>query len=340
MKKLVIVIVFLLLPLSVQAYENLTVYDMDGDRVLYGVKNEHLGLIASTTKVMTAVVALENSDLSNEFVVTKEDVDIYGSSIYLKVGDKITTKDLLYGLMLRSGNDAALTLANHIYGHDTFVDLMNQKSYYIGMKYTNFGNPHGLDDETENTSTTDDMAKLIAYAVKNNEFRKIASARKYIFNNETWYNKNELLGIYKYATSGKTGYTPHAGYTFVSTASKNGMNLAIATFRDKDRFFTHKKLYEEFFSKYKKYEILNKYSFFINDKNNKDTHLYIKNSYSMMLTEEEKENLKINVNIYERQVNNKAGFISVKLNDKEVHREYIYALKYQNNKKRILDILT
>ena len=317
---------------NVNAYTNLTIYDMDGDRVLYGVNNKEEVLIASTTKIMTSIIALENSDLNNEIKVEDKDIDTYGSSIYLKTNDKIKVRDLIYGLLLRSGNDAALTLCNHIFGCDDFVRLMNIKAYQLGMYDTKFSNPSGLDDKTYNYSTTDDLTKLISYALTNKEYRLISSTKKY---NE-WFNKNELLSYYKYTTSGKTGYTPKAGYTFVSSASKDNKNVAIATINDKDRFNTHKKLYEEVFSKYNKYEILNKYTF--NLKGSEDEYLYIKNSYSMLLSEEEKKTLNISINLFDESINNKKGYVSILINKMEVHREYIYSLKYKDRIKRVTSL--
>lgn len=340
MRKTFISLILFFICFNVQALDSITVYDMDGGRVLYGFNNEKPSLIASTTKIMTSIITLENAALDNEFTVSLEDVDTYGSSIYLKEGQKISVESLLYGLLLRSGNDAALTLANNIYGYDTFVSLMNKRAYYLGMKNTKFENPHGLDDDSKNISTTDDMCLLMNYALKNSDFRTISRTRKYEYNNETWYNKNELLGSYKYAVSGKTGYTPDASYTFVSSASRDGKNLIIATFGDKDRFQTHKRYYEQFFDKYKKYELLNKYTFYIDSKYNKNSHLYIKNSYSMLLTDEEKKNTLIDIYLYEEPVMNKSGYISIKINNKEVHREYIYELTYEERKKQVLSILS
>lgn len=336
MKKLLIAFLCLLMN-NVYAYTNATVYDPIGERILYSFNGEDKRLIASTTKVMTAVIALENSDLSSEFIVDKNDIDTYGSSIYLKQNDKITTYDLIHGLLLRSGNDAALTLANNIYGYKTFIDLMNIKASSIGMKDTIFNNPHGLDDETKNYSTTNDMCKLMSYAINNNEFNKISSSKKYVFNNTEWYNKNELLSYYKYNISGKTGYTPKAGYTFVSASVKDNKTLVITTFNDKDRFNTHKKLYQKYFMEYELYNILDKNTFYIDNNLYKDEYLYIKNNYSMLLNSEEKNNLLIDIYLYDNKILDKCGYVSVKLNDIEVHREYIYGINYSVRKRNIID---
>lgn len=324
---------------NVYAYSNLTVYDSIGERILYEYNGDEEKLIASTTKIMTGIVSLELSSLDNEFIIDEKDIDTYGSSIYLKKGDKIDTKSLLYGLLLRSGNDAALSLSNHITSNSTFIDLMNQKASSLKMKNTHFSNPHGLDDENQNYSTTNDMVKLISYAITNKDYLTISSARKYSFNNEVWYNKNELLSSYKYCLSGKTGYTPKAGYTFVSSAKKDGMIISIASFNDKDRFNTHKNLYKKYFDEYKLYEILNRYTFNIKDDKYKDKYLYIKEDYSMMLKREEVDDLLIDVYLYENNINNEYGFVSVKLKDEEVKRVYIYGYSYNERKKSVLDLI-
>ena len=332
MRKIIMILSLFLFMNTFNAYTNLTVYDMDGDRVLYGFNNKEKVLIASITKIMTSLVALENSELNNELIINDKDIDTYGSSIYLKNGDKVTTRDLVYGLLLRSGNDAALTLCNHIFGCDEFVRKMNLKAYYLGLYDTYFYNPSGLDDKVSNYSTTDDLTKLITYALSNDDFKRINKTKKY---NE-WYNKNELLSYYKYTTAGKTGYTGKAGYTFVSSASKDNKNIAIASINDSDRFNTHKSLYELYFNKYKKYELLNKYTFNIKGKSNE--YLYIKNSYSMLLNDEEKDKTNIKINLYDKEDNHKSGYVSILIDNKEVHRETIYSLNYNDRIKSITSL--
>lgn len=338
MKKILALLLFCFC-FNVQAYSSITVYDKDGGRILYSINGEDKALIASTTKIMTAVVALENSLLENKVTIEEEDVDTYGSSIYLKLKDEITFENLLYGLLLRSGNDAALTLANNIFGYTDFINSMNIKAFSIGMHGTIFQNPHGLDEETKNISTTNDMVKLMSYAMDNPIFQKINLTKKYMFNNTEWINKNELMYNYKYMIGGKTGYTPKAGYTYVSNAKKNGKNVIIASFNDKDRFTTHKKMYEKIFNEYEKYQVLNKYTFNINNKYYKNEHLYIKNDYFLLLNDTEKENLTIDINLYKEKMKDKMGYVSVKLNNIEIHREYIYSINYEKRKKKVLSLL-
>ena len=137
--------------------------DMDSGRVLYAKDKDNPRLIASITKIMTAILAIENGNLDDTVTVGEEVLKMYGSNIYIELGEKIKLSDLLYGLMLRSGNDAAVVIANYIAGtEEKFVEMMNNKAKEIGMKNTIYNNCHGLDEETENKST----ASKIEYAIK------------------------------------------------------------------------------------------------------------------------------------------------------------------------------
>ena len=208
------------------------VMDNDSGRILYENNSNERRLIASTTKIMTCILVLENSDLSKKITVGDEILKVYGTNIYVEVGEILTIKDLLYGLMLRSGNDAAIVLANNIFNsEDEFIHKMNDKAKEIGMNNTVFNNPHGLDEETKNYSTAYDMALLAKYAYKNRMYRNIISTKKYNTKSNLksyeWYNRVELINSYKYSLGGKNGYTPKAGKTLVSYASKDNMNLML-----------------------------------------------------------------------------------------------------------------
>ena len=199
--------------------------DLDSGRILYEKNAEQRRLIASITKIMTAIVAIEEGDLTEKITVGEEVLSMYGTNIYVEVGEKMKLRDLLYGLLLRSGNDASVVIAKAIAGsEEKFVDMMNQKAKEIGMKNTTFKNPHGLDEESENYSTAYDMALLSKYAYKNKTYRNIVSTNKYEVSTGKktylWYNRNKLLTTYEYCTGGKNGYTPRAGKTLVTTASK------------------------------------------------------------------------------------------------------------------------
>ena len=219
-----------------------------------------------TMKIMTAVVAIENGSLDDVVVVGDEVLEMYGSNIYIEVGEEITLRDLLYGLLMRSGNDAAITIAKYIGKDvDTFVKMMNKKAKEIGMKNTVYKNPHGLDEDTQNYSTAYDMALLSSYAYKNDVYKEISKTKKWeVKTNKksyVWYNRNKLLTLYKYSTGGKTGFTPKAGKTLVTTASKNDLNLTVVTLNDGNQYNTHEELYEYYFNKYNNYILIDKDNF-------------------------------------------------------------------------------
>jgi D-alanyl-D-alanine carboxypeptidase (penicillin-binding protein 5/6) len=207
------------------------VMDVASRRVLYA-KNPHIRLpMASTTKIMTAILAIEMGDLDDVVTVSPRAVGIEGSSIYLGKGEKLTLEDLLYGLMLRSGNDAAVAIAEHIGGTvENFVNLMNRKAFQIGAKNTNFVNPHGLHDDNHYT-TAYDLALISAYAMENPVFRTIASTKRKTIPWEgrnysrVLQNKNALLWDYEGANGIKTGYTKKSGRCLASAALRFDMQL-------------------------------------------------------------------------------------------------------------------
>lgn len=341
MKK-ILFLILIIFPFSVKAYtpsaSSYTVMDIDTKRVLKQSNQHTKRLIASTTKIMTALVTLNNADLNQEIKVGKEVLKSYGSGIYIEVGETIKINDLLYGLMLRSGNDAAIQLAITIGGSiDGFVTLMMETAESIGMKNTNFINPHGLENEKGegNMSTSYDMALLSSIASQNKIYNQIVSTTKYTVKTDrktyVWHNKNKLLTEYKYTTGGKTGFTKKARRTLVTTASKNNMNITIVTLNDPNDFKDHKELYEDIFSNYKKYQILNtKKKILNNDK------YYIKNDYFMTLTKDEYKKVKTNIIMYEKAVNKVVGKYEVKLNDIVYHTEDIFKREEtQKNEKKI-----
>lgn len=329
---------------KVYAYEAVAVMDADSGRVLYSQNANQQHLIASTTKIMTALVVLNNADLSQKYTAGNEILASYGSSIYLKPQETMTVEDLLYGLMLRSGNDAALTLAVNTAGSvEGFVKLMNDTALMIGMHDTTFSNPHGLDDENENKSTVYDMCLLMIEAMKNEEFRTITSAVKYTvksnFGTYEWYNKNRLIIDYKYATGGKIGYTTRARHTFVSSATKDDKNLVIATFVDPDRFETHEALYEKYFDMYDKYMLVDKDNLNIDYK--PGYKVYTTSSFSMLLTEEERERVKREVEFYKIEEDFSGdrviGTITITLDGKAYKKLNIYASKLEVKKRSIFE---
>lgn len=198
-------------------------------RVLYGDGMNERCYPASTTKVLTALCVLNNLPLDRIVTVPKQAEGVEGSSIYLKAGEKISVRDLLYGLMLRSGNDAAVTLAIETSGSiEKFAELMNQTAKNCGAISSNFVNPHGLHDEMHFT-TAYDLAVICAKAYERSDFTEIVSTkqRKISVDDEPRYiaNKNKLLNMYEGANGVKTGYTKKSGRCLVSGAKRCGMQL-------------------------------------------------------------------------------------------------------------------
>lgn len=228
-------------------------------------ENENSRLpIASTTKIMTAITAIENADLDDIFTVSEKAQNQEGSSIYLRMGDKISVKDLLYGLMLNSGNDAATVLAEGVSGSvEAFSQLMNEKAKEIGCKNTNFKNPSGLNEEGHYSSAYD-MALIMAYAMENKQFREITGRKRYnIDNGESityLKNHNKLLWQYEYCTGGKTGYTKLSGRCLVTTSEKDGVRLIAVTLNNPDDWKIHKELFEYGFGVIKDTEVIRKNS--------------------------------------------------------------------------------
>lgn len=337
----------ILMPINVFAYSarNIVAIDMDTNRVLYGenINDEHL--IASISKIMTAIIAIESCDIEDEVTTTNTILKAFGSAIYIEVGETIKLKDLLYGLMLRSGNDAALAIAEYVGKDvDTFVTLMNNKAKELGMKNTIFINPHGLEnnDGVGNTSTAYDMAILTSYAMQNDIYKEIVSTKKYVAKSDkktySWTNKNKLLTSYEYTTGGKTGFTEKARRTLVSTASKENKNIAIVTLNDPNDWSDHKSLYEKIFSTYNLEQIIAKDNFKIeNESYYTSDNLYIKEDVYLLLKEEEKNYVTLDINLkkltrYENE--DCVGTIKIKLGEDVLKEVNVYIKKETTTKSK------
>jgi D-alanyl-D-alanine carboxypeptidase len=335
MKKLLLLL--LIIPLHVKAIstsaESAILMDMDSKRILYAENIHEIRSVASISKTMTALIAIESGKINDTVTVGSEIEGSYGSGIYIKEGEILTLKDLLYGLMLRSGNDASYSIAKYVGGTvEQFVEQMNKKATDLGLKNTTFHNPNGLDDEEGNYSTAYDMAIIMSEAMKYNEFKEIVSTNKYSLttnmNTYVWYNKNKLLKTYKYATGGKTGYTKIAKRTLINTASKDNLNLVVVTLNDGNDFTDHKNLFEYGFENYKNYRILKKGKISIlEDDYYKNQEFYINNDFYYPLSSDEKDLIVIKFKIEKvRNIkdNIKIGVAQVYLADTLLHEEEVY----------------
>lgn len=228
----------------------------DSGRVLYEKNADEHMLIASTTKIMTAIVVLEHCELDDLVEVDSRSAGIEGSSMYLKAGESYTVEDLLYGLLLVSGNDAASALALHVADSmEEFAELMNAKAAELGMTESSFKNAHGLDEEGH-YSTARDMAKLAAYCMGNEDFARIAGTVSHTVGEQTLVNHNRLLREYDGCLGLKTGYTMAAGRTLVTCAERDGARYVCVTLNDPDDWDDHKALYDWAFANYSFAEVI------------------------------------------------------------------------------------
>ena len=230
------------------------VLDAVSGRVLFEKEADRRSLIASTTKIMTAVVVLEHCPLHMKYEIPPQAAGIEGSSIYLQAGEVLTVEDLLYGMMLHSGNDAAVALALACSDDlKEFVDLMNLQAQKLGLKHTHFDNPNGLDGDTH-YSTAYDLALLTRYALKNGDFVRIVSTKTKTIGCRCLTNHNKLLWMVDGAMGVKTGFTKAAGRILVSAAEQKGRRLIAVTIRDGNDWADHRALYDYGFSCYEERE--------------------------------------------------------------------------------------
>ncbi|WEK55648.1 MAG: D-alanyl-D-alanine carboxypeptidase [Candidatus Cohnella colombiensis] len=236
--------------------------DVQSGRLIFSQRGDEKMKIASLTKIMTAIVAIEHSSLDDEVKVSVRAAGKEGSSLYLKAGEKMTLRNLIFGLMLRSGNDAAVAIAEHVGGSvEGFAFLMNKKAEEIGLLGSHFMNPHGLDDP-QHYSTPNDMARLTAYALHNKDFRNIVSTKVKSAPNPNeswdykWVNKNKMLHLYEGADGVKTGYTKQALRCLVSSATRDGQQLAVVTLNDGDDWSDHRKLLDYGFNHFQLTEVI------------------------------------------------------------------------------------
>ncbi|UXH44590.1 D-alanyl-D-alanine carboxypeptidase [Rossellomorea vietnamensis] len=275
--------------------------DQETGRVLYEKDAHTQSRIASITKIMTAILAVESGKMDQEVTVSQNAAGTEGSSLYLKAGEKIKLEDLVYGLMLRSGNDGAVAIAEFVGGSlDGFVYMMNEKAKEIGMENTHFSNPHGLDDHEDHYSTAYDMAVLTRYSMENDRYKEIAGTKVHTAPNpdekwdRKWKNKNRLLTeLYKYSTGGKTGYTKLAKRTLVSTASKDGENLIAVTLNGPDDWNDHIGMFEYGFKHYDYKIVLEKGNIEKMDDKIYKNHAYLKRESVLTLKDDEVDKVKV-----------------------------------------------
>lgn len=250
--------VALLIPVKAEAVSARRAYVLDAvsGRELFARDPDERSLIASTTKIMTALIVCEQCNVLDRMRIPKEAVGIEGSSMYLKEGEVLTLQELLYGLMLSSGNDAAVALAIYCGGTvEGFAELMNDKARNLGLTGTHFENPNGL-DSPGHYSTARDLAKLAAYAMKNPIFYKTVSAKSVKVGERCLTNHNKLLWKLEGADGVKTGFTKAAGRILVSSATRQGRRIIGVTIDAPDDWNDHCQLLNEGFARYQNRQIV------------------------------------------------------------------------------------
>lgn len=320
--------------LSAQSY---ILIDGRTGRVLYE-RNAHSKIpMASTTKIMTTLVALEKGNIDDKIEIKKESVGVEGSSIYLREGEVISLKDMLYGLMLRSGNDVAEAIALHIGGNqENFISLMNNKAKSIGALNTNFANPHGLHHDLH-YSTAYDLALITKAAFSYSEFADIVKSKSYIADREEnnyFYNKNKTLWQYNGGDGVKTGYTMAAGRCLVSSASRNGMRLIAVSLNARDWFNDNYKLLDYGFENYKQSFIYDKGQFMkkaiVVDGDKENINLVSEESFFYPLKENEREKITVSIDVPSEvqapiEKGTKIGYINTYLDGQLINRGNLIA---------------
>ena len=251
-------VLFLSCPVQAISARRAILLDATTGRVIYEKAADERSLIASTTKIMTAIIVCEQCNVLDRMCIPKEAVGIEGSSIYLKEGEILTLQELLYGMMLHSGNDAATALAIYCGGTvEGFAQLMNDKARFLKMDGSHFVNPHGL-DAPDHYSTARDLAILAQYAMGNPIFAQTVSTKNVRIGNRTLSNHNKLLWRVEGADGVKTGYTRAAGRILVSSAQRQGRRLVAVTIDDGNDWADHASLYEIGFREYELRQVLSK----------------------------------------------------------------------------------
>ena len=326
-----------------ECYESMITIEKKTGRILFEKDKDKKLPMASTTKILTALVAIENTeDLHQKHKIPKEAIGVEGSSIYLKENEELSLKELLYGLMLRSGNDAAVAIAIIIAGSvENFVKLMNAYCIKLNLKNTHIVTVNGLHDAEHYTSASD-LAKITSMAMGNEVFKEIVETKEIVINStldnknkcRLLKNKNKLLKMVDGATGVKTGYTTKAGKCFVGSASRNGLEVICVVLNARSMFDECAALIEKSFAEFRriklfsKGEILSKESA---EKGGLKSSIILKDDIYYVLTRDELLRLKAKINLNE---NNKhaeglidIGTIDFVIENNLIFSEKIYTIK-------------
>jgi D-alanyl-D-alanine carboxypeptidase (penicillin-binding protein 5/6) len=307
----------------------MAVMEVGSGRLLYQYNAQQKMPMASTTKILTAIAVIENCNLEDIVTVDAKAVGVEGSSIYLTAGQEISVEDLLYGLMLRSGNDAATALAIHTSKSvEGFSILMNKTAQKAGAVNSNFTNPHGLHDDKHYT-TAEDLALISCYAMRNSDFHRIAGSKNY----KHFSNKNKILHLYDGGNGVKTGFTKKAGRCLVSSASRDGMEVVCVVLNCGDMWEECIDKMDLAFKRYSMREITPAYSASIPTPEAKQDFVRVESAagFSYPLKEDEVSRIKIKTSIPEvllapLPAGTEIGEIGIYLNEQLLNSEKIYTM--------------
>ena len=329
------------------------VMEGNSNRVLYKQNENDRLPMASTTKILTCITVIENCEDLNEYVTIPMDAQgVEGSSIYLKAGEKQKVSDLLYGLMLQSGNDCAVSLAYHVSGSvEEFAKLMNQTAIKAGAENSNFVNPHGLPNDNHYTTALD-LAKISAYAMKNMVFREIVSTKKHVIPypgkdyDRIILNKNKILSMVDGGCGIKTGFTKKAGRCLVSCVNRNGMDVICVVLNCPMMFEDSIALIEDVCNNYKMYELVKNepvLSVKVNNGKENEVELAPIKTFSYPLRESELKDIEVSISdansmVAPIQKQTKNGKINVYMQKQLIFSTELYTI-YNVESKNFLDKL-
>ena len=317
------------------------------DTVLYSFNKDKSLPMASTTKIATAIVAIENTtDFDKKIQISDKAVGVEGSSIYIKKGEELSMRELLYGLILASGNDCAVAIAETFGENGEFIDMMNEFASKLSLTNTHFDNPHGLDSDTHYTSAYD-LAKITSYALKNDLFREIVSTERYVIEGTDIYparylkNKNKLLFTQEGCIGVKTGFTDNAGRCLVNAVQKDNMQIISVVLNCQPMFEECERLTDLAYENYMMKEFISPYNFVSNlsvkDGDKDEIGVITIEGFSLPIikAEEDRYSVKyiLDSNIVAPvELNQKVGVVEVKYDDEVIFTSDLISIEKVENK--------
>lgn len=327
--------------------KSMVVLDGYTDTVLYSYNKDMALPMASTTKIMTAIVAIENTeDFDKKIKISDKAVGVEGSSIYIKKGEELSMRELLYGLILASGNDCAVAIAEVFGNNGEFINMMNSKSIELGLINTHFDNPHGLDSDTHYTSAYD-LARITAYALKNDIFREVVSTERYVIEGTDIYparylkNKNKLLFTQDGCIGVKTGFTDNAGRCLVNAVEKGGMQVISVVLNCQPMFEECERLTDLVYENYIVKEFISPYNFVSNvavkDGDKDEVGIITIEGFSIPIKKDEEDKYSVkyildNNLVAPIKLNQKVGTVEVYFDDNLIYSSDLISIEKVENK--------